>query len=101
MSRFSTAARRIGVSAVLVAATTLGTATTADATPSGCQVVPSDQHVTVICTSGSGEYRAYTRCDRNNWPDYNRYGRWVGLRQISSATCDAGHRAFNQGLQTR
>jgi hypothetical protein len=110
MAGLTRAAGRIGASALLVAAATLGTITAASAapgvgavptTPGDCLVSPSSGHVTVICGSGTGEYRASTRCDVNNWPDYNRYGAWVTRGHTSNAICDRGDRAFNQGFQTR
>jgi hypothetical protein len=100
-------ARRLGVTAVLVAAAALGTAGSASAapgalaTPSGCNVYADDGGVIVDCARGTGEFRAYTRCDKNNWPDYDRYGKWKRPGALSGAECDRGDRAFNQGFQVR
>src|SRR3954451_8199143 len=100
MTRFSTAARRAGLSALLVAGATLGTATVAaaaPATPSDCSVSTVGSTATAYCRAGTGEYRATTRCDKNNWPDYNRYGAWVTPGRWSFADCNSGDRPFNPG----
>jgi|SRR3954469_3790008 hypothetical protein len=110
-------ARRIGVTA-LFAAAALASGTTAAhaavtapagsaalASPSNCSVTVDWTHSTVTarCTSGSGEYRAYTRCNAILWPDYNRYGAWtrVGSGGKSTASCDEPDQPFNYGVQVR
>jgi hypothetical protein len=101
MPRLSTTARRIGVTTVLVAMASLGTITAADASPSGCSLQKSDQGVTAHCTSGSGQFRAYTRCRVSLAPDYDRYGPWVNAGDYSSVYCWKHKGAFNQGFQVR
>ena len=101
MTRFRTTARRVGLTGLLVAAASLGSVTAAEAAPSGCDYFTGPVGVAVVCYGGSGEYRASTRCDKNNWPDYNRYGAWVRIGAISTATCDSSDEAFNRGHQTR
>ncbi|WP_214405809.1 hypothetical protein [Pseudonocardia lacus] len=100
MLRISTTARRVGVPAVLVALAAFGGAGVASAAPSGCTISVYSYFSKAECTGGSGQYRATVRCDVNNWPDYNRYGRWEKSGP-SYAYCDINHRAFNAGYQTR
>lgn len=71
----------------------------APAGPSAGEVGRSTPFSSVRCGESSGEYRACARCDVNNWPDYDRYGAWVGT--VSTATRDSGDRAFNRGYRTR
>jgi hypothetical protein len=104
MAGFRTVAGRVGASALLVTTATLGTVATADAAPAAptdCRITAYQTGAHVACATGSGQFRAYTRCDVSLWPDYNRYGRWVGVPNFSVALCDEGDRAFNQGFQTR
>ena len=107
MSRLRTTTRRIGASAVLVTAAALATVTPAQAAPAA-PAVPSSCTTELwsggsrtYCRSGSGEYRATVRCDRNNGFDYNRYGSWVTPGRWSFADCDSGDRPFNAGAQLR
>jgi hypothetical protein len=102
MTRISAAVGRIAVSTVLAGAAVLGGATAAQAaqlSPSGCVVSTLSNGVDVFCSRGTGTYRGVVRCDRNNRPDYNRYGAWVTPGNWSSAWCNSGDRAFNQAMQ--
>jgi hypothetical protein len=112
MTRFSTVARRIGVPAVLVATAALGSITTAGAAPvaeGAASAVPTcylnwldDYSLRVDCNKASGnEYRAAVRCNKNNWPDYNRYGAWAKVPDYSVARCNSGDKAFNGRAETR
>jgi hypothetical protein len=101
MPRPSTTARRIGVTGALIVMATMGTVTAAEATPGGCSTQKSSQGVTVTCSSGSGEFRAYTRCRVATFPDYDRFGPWVRAGQYSDAYCWKNKGAFNQGFQVR
>jgi hypothetical protein len=108
-------ARRIGVTALFAAAALASGTTVADAavtapagsaavaSPSNCAVDTGFYWVTARCTSGSGEYRTYTRCNATLWPDYNRYGPWrrVGSGAWSTASCDSIDRIYNYGVQVR
>jgi hypothetical protein len=74
------------------------------AAPSNCTVATFPPHsVGAYCANGTGEFRAYTRCNAPLWPDYNRYGPWVpaGSGRDSLATCDAFDTPFNYGVQVR
>ena len=95
--------RRIGVTALFAVAALASGTSAAQASPSNCSVKNIYIYdVTARCTSGSGEYRAYTRCDATLWPDYNRYGPWTRVGSGSStASCDSIDRAFNYGVQVR
>jgi hypothetical protein len=108
-------ARRIGVTALFAAAASASGTTVAHAAvtapagpaavaaPSNCAVTTGFSWVTARCSNGSGEYRAYTRCDATLWPDYNRYGPWTraGSGGQSTASCDSIDRAYNYGVQVR
>ncbi|MGW3961512.1 hypothetical protein ACWED2_16935 [Amycolatopsis sp. NPDC005003] len=85
------------------AAVATPTGPAAVAAPSNCGVTAGGYWVTAYCAGGSGEFRAYTRCDEPLWPDYNRYGPWVraGSGAESTAICSAYDRAFNYGVQVR
>jgi hypothetical protein len=106
MKRFSDAATRITASTALACAAVLGVATAAQAAPaaalapSRCVVSTLGNGVDVFCGQGFGTYRGVVRCDRNNLPDYNRYGPWVSVGNWSSAWCNSGDRAFNHSMQT-
>lgn len=107
-------ARRIGVTALFAAAAFAGGITPTHAAvaapagpvtiaaPSNCTVTNRHPSVTARCTNGSGEYRAYTRCDAALWPDYSRYGPWtrVGSGQ-STASCSGLDRPYDYGVQVR
>ncbi|MGW3961513.1 hypothetical protein ACWED2_16940 [Amycolatopsis sp. NPDC005003] len=102
MTRFF-AVSRIAASTVLAGAAVLGGAQAAPAAapaPSGCVISTLSNGADVFCSHGTGTYRAVTRCDKNNRPDYNRYGPWVTAGNWSSAWCNDSDRAFNQGMQT-
>lgn len=114
MTRFPTAARRIGVAAALATAATFGAVTSAMAAPNGpaAAAQPSDcevrtytlqYRVIAFCNEGTGQYRATTRCDQSWASDYNRYGPWrpAGGGDVSRAQCDSGDRPFNGSYQTR
>ena len=101
MARFSTAARRVGVTALLVSAAALGSVTAAEASPGSCSVSASGSGSFVTCKTGTGEFRASTRCRVDTFPDYNAYGQWVKPGQYSEARCWKSKGAFNQGFQTR
>jgi hypothetical protein len=114
MTRFGNVARRFGTATALVAAASFGyaapavaapAAAAAAAQPSGCEARTYDflYRVVAYCSSGTGEYRAYARCDRRFAPDYNRYGPWTrpGPSGVSKAQCDQGDRPFNGTYQTR
>lgn len=101
MPRLSAAARRIGATTVLVAMASLGTVTAAHAAPSSCSMQSSDQGNTVTCKSGSGEFRATTRCRVDIWPDYTAYGKWVKAGDYSTATCWKNKGAYSPGFQVR
>ena len=88
------------LSATIIGAAVLGGATAAQAAPSDCVVLKPDNGVDVICHGGTGTYRGVVRCDRNNLPDYNRYGPWVTPGNWSSAWCNSSDSAFNQSMQT-
>lgn len=60
---------------------------------------PTTNKGSVSCSSGTGTYRAYVRCDVNNFPDYDRYGSWVSIGATSTATCNSSDRAFNLGVR--
>jgi hypothetical protein len=106
MTRFSAAVSRIAASTVLAGVAVLGGATAAQAapatalSPTGCVISTLSNGVDVFCSRGLGTYRGVVRCDRNNLPDYNRYGPWVTAGNWSSAWCNSGDHAFNQAMQT-
>ena len=104
--RPSSTTRRIGVTALFAAAAfTSGTtaAHAAVAAPSNCTVAAGSYWVSAYCANGTGEFRAYTRCNAPLWPDYNRYGPWVpaGSGDTSTASCSAYDAVFNYGVQVR
>ncbi|MCO1654738.1 hypothetical protein [Pseudonocardia humida] len=119
MTRFRTIAGRAAAAALLAGAAVLGGAgaaaaapvdgssplpgaTSAVSSPDRCSTVPFSTGVNVLCNSGSGQYRASVRCDRNNLPDHNRYGPWMRVNPFgSAATCNAEDRAFDYGYQVR
>ena len=106
--------RRIGMTALFAAAAFASGTTAAHATvaaptgpaavtaPSNCGVTAQYSSVSAYCANGTGEYRAYTRCDATLAFDYNRYGPWTRAGSgPSTATCDGIDRAFNYGVQVR
>lgn len=98
---------------MLALATIMGVASTftvgvnaAQAAPTNCSVglVGSRDGSWAWCTGGTGQFRAYTRCDRPFGLDYNRYGPWINTgpsAPTSNALCDSGHRAFDYGYSVR
>lgn len=100
MTRISAVVGRIAASTALAGAIVLGGASAAQAAPTGCVVSTLGNGVDVFCSGGSGKYRGVVRCDRNNLPDYNRYGPWVTSGNWSSAWCNSSDRAFNHSMQT-
>lgn len=106
MTRFFTATSLIAASTALAGTALLGGATATQAAPitvlapSRCVVSTLGNGVDVFCGQGFGTYRGVVRCDRNNLPDYNRYGPWVNPGNWSSAWCNSGDRAFNHSMQT-
>ncbi|HEX6359913.1 hypothetical protein [Actinophytocola sp.] len=96
---FAAAAFAGGTTATAVAAPT---GPTVVAAPSNCTVSTLYSSVSAYCANGTGEYRAYTRCDATLWPDYNRYGPWTRAGSgPSTAYCEDIDRAFNYGVQVR
>jgi hypothetical protein len=114
MTRFSTAARRVGVAAAVIGAAAFSTVATADAAPAAAPTAASsdvptcylnwldDYTLRVDCNKAAGsQYRAAVRCNKNNWPDYNRYGAWKSVPDYSVARCNNGDKAFNGRAETR
>jgi hypothetical protein len=95
--------RRIGVTGLFAVAALASGANAAQASPSNCSSDTYDIYtVGAYCSSGSGEFRAYTRCNATLWPDYNRYGAWTRVGAGASiASCDRIDPAFNYGVQVR
>jgi hypothetical protein len=100
MTRISATVSRLVASTVLAGAAVLGGATAAHAAPSGCVVSNLDNGVDVFCSRGTGKYRGVVKCDKNNWPDYTRYGPWVTAGNWSSAWCNSADSAYGQSMQT-
>ncbi|GLY44132.1 hypothetical protein Amsp01_101550 [Amycolatopsis sp. NBRC 101858] len=92
----------LGISALFGASLfALGTGT-ASADAYDCSVThPERKSAAAVCTNGTGEYRAYTRCDSRLSVDYDRYGPWVRVGKTSTAVCNvwSGDRAFNSTVQ--
>ncbi|WP_214405810.1 hypothetical protein [Pseudonocardia lacus] len=101
MEQFLRTARRVGVTAAVVAAVALTTAPAASAAPYSCATQVYSFGARSTCSLGDGQLRAYVRCDKNNAPDYNRYGAWVPPGRWSFADCNSGDRPFNAGAQVR
>ena len=81
-----------------------GTAGVAQADPYDCSTWHPNVHdAAARCTNGTGEYRAYTRCDASLAFDYDAYGPWVRVGQTSVAKCSHywGDRAKTAGVQVR
>jgi hypothetical protein len=94
--------RRIGVTTLFAVVALAGGASAAHAAPSNCSTRDFGDEVQATCTSGSGEFRAYTRCNAPLWPDYNRYGSWTRVGSGTSvAHCSAYDDAYNFGIQVR
>ena len=84
MKRIATAAAVVALAASLVS---LG-GTAAQADPYDCSGhEPNGYSYSVKCTNGTGEYRAYTKCNASLAFDYTDYGPWVRVGQVSTAVC--------------
>ncbi|MGW0552509.1 hypothetical protein [Streptomyces altiplanensis] len=54
------------------------------------------------CTNGTGEFRVYTRCDRNWAQDYTVYDpTWRRVGATSTAICHSGGTPYGAGIQVR
>jgi hypothetical protein len=100
-------ARSILVSTGMVAIGLLGSATAAQAAPTGCTLetgVPSDG-ARVRCTSGSGEVRVMVECllikPGGDPITTTRPGPWVGVGATSSTTCSGGPRLSDAWYEVR
>jgi hypothetical protein len=87
---------RLLVGAAVVAAGVLGSATAAQAVPTGCSFLsgqPADT-AAVRCTSGTGEVRVVIECTifppGRDPISTTRFGPWVGVGSTSSADCRGG-----------
>ena len=95
---------RIVVVALLATALAAVVGTPAHARPTNCTIRAVNTSVSnesyAVCSSGTGQYRAATRCDAPWYRlDYTRYGPWVpGPGYYSWATCDRGDRAYDPVL---
>jgi hypothetical protein len=94
----------IGGALAFAAAAVSGGTGTAQADPYDCTTWhPNVYDAAALCTNGTGEYRAYTRCDRQG-PDYDAYGSWVRVGQTSVAKCNRSPHdrgAKSVGIQVR
>ncbi|WP_250032843.1 hypothetical protein [Paractinoplanes maris] len=74
----------------------------ATAAPSGCNTGRSTGNTTwAACSSGTGQYRAYTWCDAFFARDYKRYGPWLSPGQGRSiAACNSSDYAYDYGYAT-
>ncbi|WBB65510.1 hypothetical protein [Micromonospora sp. WMMD812] len=80
----------------------LGVSGPAQAAPTGCTTGATGYTAGAYCESGTGQFRAKTRCNKPWAPDYARYGEWMGVGTWTSfAKCDNGHLAFNPTWETR
>lgn len=94
--------QRIGVTALFAVAALASAPNAAHAAPSNCTVNSYGYYVTARCSSGSGEFRAYTRCRAVLWPDYKRYGSWTRVGSgTSKATCSEADSTYEYGVEVR
>jgi hypothetical protein len=71
-------------------------------TPYGCDFDYIDNYrgASAMCDLGDGLYRIKIRCDKNNWPDYDRYGPWRSpFTTPSTAYCNTGDKAYGATIQ--
>jgi hypothetical protein len=76
----------------LAALTVTGTASAAEAEPTGCTLRPVTRGAQVSCTGGTGFVRAGVECIVKNEFDNISYGPWVGVGEVSKAVCGGGGR---------
>jgi hypothetical protein len=85
---------------VIAASVEIASAEPAHADPFNCHLTQwGSWGIIARCDSGSGTYRAVTRCDKWLAPDYTRYGPEVSVGNDSGAYCNTSDRAYNYGVQ--
>ncbi|GAA1308871.1 hypothetical protein GCM10009634_73320 [Saccharothrix xinjiangensis] len=91
-----------GIVAATVTSVGLMGAGSAAAAPSNCSTGRSYGSTSwAECTSGTGQYRAYTWCDAFLARDYKKYGPWLSPGQGRSiASCNNGDYAYDYGYAT-
>lgn len=97
---------RLLLSGAIVATGLVGTATAAQAAPTGCVLTPDSRTdgASVQCSSGTGQVRVVVECTvfRPGDPISTlRFGPWVNVGQRSSQNCPGGPRLTDDFFEVR
>src|ERR1700712_1644049 len=63
-------------------------ATSASGTATSCYLTQASHSASAVCTSGTGQYRVYAKCqDPMHGTETTYYGAWVGVGSTSVVNC--------------